>query len=168
MLLAYLLDQRNDIQWYTYLHHNDCGNRNWSNQQEIPLHISPFKKIFISINVKVICAGWRRRQDSNLHRVAPERFSRPRQYQLCLLLHKSGTCWCPQTLGFKCLVLGCNVSTFFHPVLSGFPRWSIQLIRPIALSMVILLEVLPQLADVAGFEPADPVLQGRLLSRKLD
>ena len=29
---------------------------------------------------------WRRRQDSNLHRVAPERLSRPWQYQLCLLL----------------------------------------------------------------------------------
>ena len=47
------------------------------------------------------------------------------------------TYWCSQTLGFKCLVLGSNVSTFFHPVLSGFPRWSIQLIRSIALSMVI-------------------------------
>lgn len=47
------------------------------------------------------------------------------------------TSWCPQTLGFKCLVLGSNVSTFFHPVLSGIPRWSIQLIRSIALSMVI-------------------------------
>ena len=31
---------------------------------------------------------WRKRQDSNLHRVAPERFSRPRQYQLCLLFHR--------------------------------------------------------------------------------
>ena len=30
---------------------------------------------------------WRRRQDSNLHAVADERFSRPWQYQLCLLLH---------------------------------------------------------------------------------
>ena len=47
------------------------------------------------------------------------------------------TYWCSQTLGFKCLVLGSNVSTFFHPVLSGFPRWSIQLIRSIALSMVM-------------------------------
>jgi hypothetical protein len=35
------------------------------------------------------------------------------------------------------MVLGSNVSTFFHPVLSGFPRWPIQLIRSIALSMVI-------------------------------
>ena len=33
---------------------------------------------------------WRRRQDSNLHRLSPERFSRPRQYQLCLLLHIGG------------------------------------------------------------------------------
>ena len=33
---------------------------------------------------------WRKRQDSNLHRVAPERFSRPRQYQLCLLFHGGG------------------------------------------------------------------------------
>ena len=32
------------------------------------------------------------------------------------------TCWCSQTLGFKCLVLGSNVSTFFHPVLSGFSK----------------------------------------------
>ena len=30
---------------------------------------------------------WRRRQDSNLHAVADERFSKPWQYQLCLLLH---------------------------------------------------------------------------------
>ena len=30
---------------------------------------------------------WRKRQDSNLHAVADERFSRPRQYQLCLLFH---------------------------------------------------------------------------------
>ena len=28
---------------------------------------------------------WRKRQDSNLHTLADERFSRPRQYQLCLL-----------------------------------------------------------------------------------
>ena len=31
--------------------------------------------------------AWRRRQDSNLHVLAGERFSRPWQYQLCLLLH---------------------------------------------------------------------------------
>ena len=35
------------------------------------------------------------------------------------------------------MVLGSNISTFFHSVLSGFPGWSIQLIRSIALSMVI-------------------------------
>ena len=43
-----------------------------------PLCILVFQKAF---------KAWRRRQDSNLHRVAPERFSRPWQYQLCLLLH---------------------------------------------------------------------------------
>ena len=42
-----------------------------------------------------------------------------------------------KTAALPHLVLGSNVSTFFHPVLSGFPRWSIQLIRSIALSMVI-------------------------------
>ena len=31
--------------------------------------------------------AWRRRQDSNLHVLAGDRFSRPWQYQLCLLLH---------------------------------------------------------------------------------
>ena len=35
------------------------------------------------------------------------------------------------------MVLGSNISTFFHSVLSGFPGWPIQLIRSIALSMVI-------------------------------
>ena len=44
------------------------------------------------ITSEVLCqlsyrAIWRRRQDSNLHAVADERFSRPWQYQLCLLLH---------------------------------------------------------------------------------
>ena len=78
---------------------------------------------------------WRRRQDSNLHRVAPERFSRPWQYQLCLLLQKSGTYWCPQTLRFKC-VKNCGnaasggeggirtLARFYPPnPLAGGPLW---------------------------------------------
>ena len=44
-----------------------------------PLCILVFQKAF---------KAWRRRQDSNLHAVADERFSRPWQYQLCLLLHR--------------------------------------------------------------------------------
>ena len=59
------------------------------------------------------------------------------QHSTMLLAHKMRYLLVSATLGFKCLVLGSNVSTFFHSVLSGFPGWSIQLIRSIALSMVI-------------------------------
>ena len=61
---------------------------------------------------------WRRRQDSNLHKVTLERFSRPRQYQLCLLLQICDTYWRPQALGVKCLVgdSDLKIPTFISPI----------------------------------------------------
>ena len=58
--------------------------------------------------------------------VAPERFSRPWQYQLCLLLHTRGTYWWPQTLGFKCLVVS-RVSLLRHITTKSYSTFFIPL-----------------------------------------
>ena len=59
--------------------------RNWQLQQLVGWLIT-----YLTFRIKSMLKGygcWRKRQDSNLHAVADERFSRPRQYQLCLLFH---------------------------------------------------------------------------------
>lgn len=49
--------------------------------------IDSFEQQYPRLIVQRSDPTWRKRQDSNLHVLADERFSRPRQYQLCLLFH---------------------------------------------------------------------------------